>query len=144
VMGALLTARLTDVSVTWSFGTAAAVAMALGMVALAPNTLLAFVFAVPLGMATAAFVNASTLVIQQRTDPGMRSRVLALTTVMFLGSKPLGGPVTGLIGDTAGAVWANLYGAVVAAVAVVVAVALTRKVVTRQRGRAENRPISSV
>lgn len=128
VMGALVTARLTSVSVSWSFGTAAAVAVTLGTVALAPNTFMAFVFAVPLGMSTAAFVTSSTLVIQQRTDPGMRSRVLALTTVLFLGSKPLGGPITGLVGDAAGALWANLYGAVVAAAAVAVALLYSRVV----------------
>ena len=131
VLGALLTARLTDVSMSWPFGTAAAVAATLGAVALAPSTVLAFAFAVPLGMSTAAFVTSSTLVIQQRTDPGMRSRVLALTTVLFLGSKPLGGPITGLVGDAAGAVWANLYGAVVAA-AVVAAALLYSRVVSRE------------
>lgn len=128
VMGALLMARLTDVSVSWPFGTAAGVALTLGAVALAPSTFLAFAFAVPLGMSTAAFVTSSTLVIQQRTDPSVRSRVLALTTVLFLGSKPLGGPITGLVGDTAGAVWANLYGAVVAAAVVAAALLYSRVV----------------
>ena len=131
VLGALLTARLTDVSMSWPFGTSAAVAVTLGAVALAPSTVLAFAFAVPLGMATAAFVTSCTLVIQQRTDPGMRSRVLALTTVLFLGSKPLGGPITGLVGDTAGAVWANLYGAIVAAVVVAAALLYSRTLGSR-------------
>lgn len=132
VMGALLTARLTDVSVSWPFGAAAAIAVTLGALALAPSTFMAFAFAVPMGMSTAAFVTSSTLVIQQRTDPGIRSRVLALTTVLFLGSRPLGGPITGLVGDTAGAVWANLYGAIVAAV-VVAASLLYLRVVGRDR-----------
>lgn len=128
VMGALLTARLTDVSVSWPFGAAAAIAVTLGALALAPSTFMAFAFAVPLGMSTAAFVTSSTLVIQQRTDPGIRSRVLALTTVLFLGSRPLGGPITGLVGDTAGAVWANLYGAIVAAVVVAASLLYSRTV----------------
>ena len=132
VMGALLTARLTDVSLSWTFGSAAAIALFQGALALAPGTAAAFVFAVPLGMAAAVFVNASTVVIQQRTDPRMRSRVLALATVLFLGSRPLGGPITGIIGDTAGAVWANLYGAVITAVALVVALAVSRTVLARR------------
>ena len=131
VMGALVTARLTSVSVSWPFGTAAAVAVTLGAVALAPSTFMAFVFAVPLGMSTAALVTSSTLVIQQRTDPRMRSRVLALTTVLFLGSKPLGGPITGLVGDAAGALWANLYGALIAAAVVAAAVMYSRTVRSR-------------
>jgi len=92
---------------------------------------MAFVFAVPLGMSTAALVTSSTLVIQQRTDPRMRSRVLALTTVLFLGSKPLGGPITGLVGDAAGALWANLYGALIAAAVVAAAVMYSRTVRSR-------------
>lgn len=134
VLGALLTARLTVVSMSWSFGTAAAVAVTLGALALAPNTFLAFACAVPLGMSTAAFVTSSTVVIQQGTDPGIRSRVLALTTVLFLGSKPLGGPITGLVGDAAGAVWANLYGALVAAAVVAAAVMYSRTVRSRDLG----------
>lgn len=133
VLGALLTARLTVVSMSWSFGTAAAVAVTLGAFALAPNTFLAFACAVPLGMSTAAFVTSFTVVIQQGTDPGIRSRVLALTTVLFLGSKPLGGPITGLVGDAAGAVWANLYGALVAAAVVAAAVMYSRTVRSRDR-----------
>lgn len=134
VLGALLTARLTLVTPGWSFGSAAAVAVALGGVALSPGVGTAFLFAVPLGMAVAAFVNAATVVIQQGSDPGMRSRILALTTVLFLGSRPLGGPVTGVIGDTAGAVWANLYGALVTAAAVVVAVVIFRRLAGRPSG----------
>ena len=133
VLGALLTARLTDVSLSWTYGSAAAIAVALGAVALSPGTVAAFIFAVPLGMATSAFVNASTVVIQQQTHPRMRSRVLALSTVLFLGSRPLGGPITGIIGDTAGAVWANLYGAIITAVVVVVALAASRTVTLRRR-----------
>ena len=132
VMGALLTARLTDVSRSWPFGTAAAVAVTLGALALAPNTFLAFAFAVPLGMSTAAFVTSTTVVIQQGTDPAIRSRVLALTSVLFLGSKPLGGPITGVVGDAAGAVWANLYGAVVAAAVVGGALLYSRTVGSRK------------
>ena len=132
VLGALVTARLTDISRSWTFGSAAAVAVALGALSLSPNTVAVFVFAVPLGMASAVFVNASTVVIQQQTHPRMRSRVLALCTVLFLGSRPLGGPVTGIIGDTAGAVWANLYGAIITAVVVVAALAASRTVVRRR------------
>jgi hypothetical protein len=43
----------------------------------------------------------------------MRSRVLALISVIFLGSTPIGGPITGIIGDASGALWANLYGALI-------------------------------
>lgn len=128
VAGSLVTARLTRVSPAWSYGSAAVVALSLGALALSPTTIVAFLLAVPVGMSTAAFVSASTVVIQQRTDPGIRSRVLALTTVLFLGSKPVGGPITGMVADTAGAVWATLYGAIITGLAVVIALIFRRRV----------------
>ena len=59
VLGALVTARLTDISRAWTFGSAAAVAVTLGALSLSPNTVAVLIFAVPLGMASAVFVNAS-------------------------------------------------------------------------------------
>ena len=43
----------------------------------------------------------------------MRGRLLALTAVAFLGSTPIGGPITGLVGDTVGAPWALAYGSLI-------------------------------
>ena len=40
----------------------------------------------------------------------MRSRLLALVAVAFLGSTPIGGPITGWIGDHVGAEWSLAYG----------------------------------
>ncbi len=41
--------------------------------------------------------------LQLATDPGMRGRVMALWSVAFLGSTPIGGPLIGWITATAGA-----------------------------------------
>ena len=43
----------------------------------------------------------------------MRGRILALTAVAFLGSYPIGGPITGLIGDYVSLEWSLGYGAIV-------------------------------
>jgi len=43
----------------------------------------------------------------------MRGRLLALTAVAFLGSTPIGGPITGVIGDTIGEPWALAYGSII-------------------------------
>lgn len=45
--------------------------------------------------------------------PEMRGRVLAFSAVAFLGSYPIGGPITGVIGDSIGLTWSLLYGAVI-------------------------------
>ena len=49
----------------------------------------------------------------------MRGRLLAFTAVAFLGSTPIGGPITGLIGDHVGASWSLAYGSLVSLAAVV-------------------------
>ena len=39
---------------------------------------------------------------QQECPPDMRARILALTAVAVLGSFPIGGPITGIVGDYIG------------------------------------------
>ena len=94
--------------------------MSLGVLAFSTSVPMAFVLVIVFGLTATAFVNSSNNVVQERIDPGMRSRALALTSVLFIGSTPIGGPITGIIGDTAGALWANLYGAIIAGAAAVV------------------------
>jgi len=109
----------------------------LGMIALlgvsglglawAPNLGLALVWAVPLGIGGAGFITGATAITQQESPDDMRGRLLALVAVAFLGSTPIGGPLTGLIGDRVGAEWALAYGSIVSlAVAAVAAVVLGR------------------
>jgi MFS family permease len=51
----------------------------------------------------------------------MRGRLLAFTAVAFLGSTPIGGPVTGVIADRVGAEWSMAYGSIITLAAVAVA-----------------------
>ena len=70
----------------------------------------------------------------------MRGRLLALTAVAFLGSTPIGGPITGLIGDRVGAEWALAYGSVIA-----LATASTAAVVlVRGRGRTDRAGVADL
>jgi hypothetical protein len=52
----------------------------------------------------------------------MRGRLLALTAVAFLGSTPIGGPITGIVGDRVSAEWALAYGSVITLVTTAAAV----------------------
>ena len=58
------------------------------------------------GSASAAFIASANAITQQECPPDMRSRLLALQAVAFLGSTPIGGPLTGLIADNVSAEWA--------------------------------------
>lgn len=92
----------------------------------APNAAAAYVLAVPMGFGGALFISAANALVQDGAPPTMRSRLLALTAVAFLGSTPIGGPITGWIGDTVSAEWSLAYGALTSlAVVAAATVALT-------------------
>lgn len=79
----------------------------------APNTLVAFVCCVPLGYGGAGLISCSNAIAQQECPPEMRSRLLALVAVAFLGSTPIGSPITGWIADHVGAEWSLAYGSII-------------------------------
>ena len=118
VIGSLIVARLVVASHRFMYTSGAFLAVAMAAFSLVTSTVLAFILIVPVGIGLTTFLNSSNIIVQQRTSPEIRSRVLALLSVIFLGSTPIGGPITGAIGDGFGAVWANAYGAVITAVAV--------------------------
>lgn len=118
--GALLTARLTTVSMRWFTWSGALLGVSGIAVALAPNVVLAMAASIPLGLGGAGFVTGMNAITQQECPPEMRGRILALTAVAFLGSTPIGGPITGWVGDTVGAQWSLAYGALISLVTVVV------------------------
>jgi MFS family permease len=64
-------------------------------------------------------VSGSNALIQLEADPSMRGRALALTTVVFLGSTPIGGPVVGAAAEHIGARAGVGIGAVATGVAAV-------------------------
>jgi MFS family permease len=121
VAGSLLTARLRAVGHRWMLGYLAILAVFGIMMALATQVWFAFVVIVPLGLGGAGFITAANVVFQDRTRPDMRSRVLALTAVAFLGSTPIGAPITGFVGDRFGAAWSLLYGSLIAVICLVAA-----------------------
>ena len=51
---------------------------------------------------------------QLDTPPHMRGRILALGAVAFLGTTPIGSPITGWVADDVSAEWSLAYGSVTA------------------------------
>ena len=113
IAGSLFVARLLVVSQRFMLISAALLGASLAAFSFAATAWAAFLVVIPLGAGMTAYMNSSNIIVQQRTSPEMRSRVLALISVIFLGSTPIGGPITGIIGDASGALWANLYGALI-------------------------------
>ena len=110
VAGSLYSASRKEASLKLFFGSVAVLGISGPMVAWAPSGWLAFVGAVPLGIGGAIFLSSFNGLVQQQSPSDMRGRLLALSAVAFLGSTPIGGPVTGLIADWAGPEWSLAYG----------------------------------
>ena len=91
-------------------------------VAWAPSIWVAYIFSVPLGAGGAAFIAALNAITQQESPPDMRGRLLALGAVAFLGTTPIGAPITGWIADNISAEWSLAYGSVIALICVGVGV----------------------
>jgi|SRR5579884_2303957 len=78
--------------------------------AVTPSLMLAIVALVAVGFFSIMFTSLANSTLQLESSPDMRGRVMALWTVAFLGSTPIGGPLIGWIGQTAGARWALVVG----------------------------------
>lgn len=118
LIGSLMTAARPRVRSTWFFGAAVVLGLSGFAVAWAPSIWWAYVVSVPLGAGGAAFIAALNAISQQESPPDMRGRLLALGAVAFLGTTPIGAPITGWIADHVSAEWSLAYGSAIALVCV--------------------------
>jgi MFS family permease len=131
--GSLLTARFQRVTMRWFLTTIVIMALSGFGLAWAPNLAVALAWSIPFGLGGAGFIAAANALTQQECPPDMRSRLLALQAVAFLGSTPIGGPLTGWIADNVSVEWALAYSSVVSLVCVAVAAAAWRSPPRRSR-----------
>jgi MFS family permease len=87
--------------------------------AAAPTIELASAVLVPLGAASVTFAAGVNSALQLAVTPEMRGRVMALYSIVFLGSTPIGGPLAGWLAETWSPRLALLVGAVAALAAAV-------------------------
>ena len=113
-VGALVTAHRRSVEVRHVVMAAFGFGLAMLTFAAMPNLLSAFPVALLVGFTSIAFMTASTAIVQVRATPNMRGRVLALQSMVLIGSTPIGGPVMGAVCDAFGARTALVIGGVAA------------------------------
>ena len=116
--------------VTFAFGV-----LTLG-VALAPTLTSALILLVPMGAASVAFIALANSLLQLHSDGQMRGRVMALWAIVFLGSTPIGAPITGVVAAHFGARAALGMGAVATLAAGVWGVAALRRIRGEERREA--------
>jgi MFS family permease len=111
--GSLATASRQRVTIRWFAGMGLLAAIATLVLAWTPSPWAALLIAVPVGLGGAGFVTAVNAITQELCPPDMRGRILALTAVAFLGSYPIGGPITGVVADQIGLEWSLGYGSLI-------------------------------
>ena len=82
------------------------------LLGLAPSYASFALLSIPTGLAALTMITSANATVQITTDERMRGRVMALYTMIFLGSTPLGSPTIGWIGEVFGARWSILVGGI--------------------------------
>jgi MFS family permease len=121
-------------------GAAATLGASLAVAALAPTLPVEMVAMIPVGMASTAFIATSNALLQLRSRPEMRGRVMALFSMVFLGTTPIGGLLIGWVAEAWGPRAGLWVGAVAAATAGLVAIVAIR----RRAGYAEETKVGSL
>ena len=66
------------------------------------------------GVTSILYFTATTAIVQVEADPAMHGRILALQTILLIGTAPIGGPIDGALADAFGARMPLLLGGVAA------------------------------
>jgi MFS family permease len=96
---------------------AVALGLASLLLALAPSLPLAWLVVPLTGAAAIGFMITGNSTLQLRSAEELRGRVMALYTVVFIGSTPIGGPIAGVVGEHLGPRIGLAGGAVIAVLA---------------------------
>ncbi len=103
LVGALVVADRRAVNLTNVVVGAVAFGAAMLVLAAAPSVGATLPVVAVVGFTSIVFMTATTAIVQVRADPRMQGRVLALQTVLLIGTTPIGGPIMGVVSDTVGA-----------------------------------------
>ena len=88
------------------------------------------------GFTSIVFMTATTSIVQIRAEPNMHGRVLALQTVLLIGTTPVGGPIMGAVADALGARIPLVIGGVAAIGAAVFGLVAGRRALAAARAEA--------
>lgn len=127
VLGTLVVARRTTVGLRAIISSVALFGLALTGLFLVPNIYFAYPLAVLIGGTSVSYLTATMALAQLRASRDMIGRVLALQTVLQLGTTPIGGPILGWIADLAGGRAPVLVGGIAALIAALLGLLAARR-----------------
>ena len=131
VVGALVAGARGRVSPQLLIASSAAFGLCTLLAALAPTLTLAAIALALTGAASVTFAAGVNSTLQLAVEPAMRGRVMALYSVVFLGSTPIGGPLAGWLAGTAGPRAGLVLGAAAAIAAALGAWVMLRRAAAR-------------
>ena len=126
IVGALVAGARGRVSTQMLIASSAAFGAFTLLAAAAPTLPLAAAALVLAGAASVTFAAGVNSTLQLEVEPAMRGRVMALYSVVFLGSTPIGGPLAGWLAQVAGPRAGLVMGAGAAVLAAGLALAALR------------------
>ena len=103
VVGGLIVAARGTTGLRTLIVTATGFGITIAVTAAAPSLWLAIVALFFVGWLSVSFMSTGNATLQLNSRPQMRGRVMALWSVAFMGSTPIGGPLIGAITQVAGA-----------------------------------------
>ena len=103
LVGAVAVARRATVTIRTITVGAAGLGAAMLVLSAVPDVAGAIIVAAVLGAVSVSYITATTAIAQLRTEQHMIGRVLAIQTVLLVGTTPVGGPLLGALADAAGA-----------------------------------------
>lgn len=112
--GALLAARRSKIRLRLILGAAMLFGVSSAVMASMPTYTLYLVSCMAVGFSSLTMLTSANAYIQTTTPAHVRGRVMALYSMMLMGSTPIGSPLVGWLGETVGPRWAIAAGAIAA------------------------------
>ncbi len=136
ITGSLLTGARKELGMSATIAGAAAFAAAAALAAAAPTLPLELPALALLGAASVLFAASINTSLQLAAEPQMRGRVMALYSIVFLGSTPIGGPIAGWLAQAVSPRAALMMGAAAALAVALTGLAVGRRAERRRRALA--------
>lgn len=114
LIGALATAHRRDVDLRLIVVGCAALGVTMAALSAVPSVTWIYPMIMIVGVASIIYMTTTTAIVQVRARPSMHGRVLAIQSVLMIGTNPIGGPILGAVSDRFGARAPVVLGAAVA------------------------------
>lgn len=125
--GALLSTRISTIRLRSLVSYVVTFGLLQALAGYAPGRLTFSALLVGIGFMTLIFITSANSMVQLRSDPTLRGRVMALYVLVLVGSQAIGGPVIGVISEQIGPrIAMALSGLIPAVAAVVIGLVLAR------------------